>query len=235
MQNRYPLWKNVTLVLVALVAFIYTIPNLYSEEPAVQISSALPIDPIVLEDKVSRILDVAKIHPQSIATQDTRLEVRFSSTDAQLHARDVIKSSLGEGFTVALNLLPSTPAWLVAIGASPMKQGLDLRGGVHFLLEVDVESVVSRRYEGLMKEVGLDLREAGIRYSGLHYVPNKGITILLKSEELRNQTYALLKQKYSTLKLSKPKSSLMLSAQLSEVELNNIRQSTIEQTMGILR
>ena len=235
MQNRYPLWKNVTLVLVALIAFIYTIPNLYSEEPSVQVSSVLPIDPSVLEDKVSRVLEDAKIHPQAIKTQDTRLEVRFLSTDAQLHARDVIKASLGEGFTVALNLLPSTPAWLVAIGAAPMKQGLDLRGGVHFLLEVDVESVVSRRYEGLMKEVGLDLREAGLRYSGLHYVPSKGITILLKSDELRNQAYQLLKQKYSTMILSKPKSSLMLSAQLSEPELNSIRQSTIEQTMGILR
>ena len=235
MQNKYPLWKNVVLVLVALIALVYSIPNLYSEEPAVQVSSELPMDPRVLEDKIKRVLSGSNIHPQSIITQDERLEVRFLTTDAQLHARDVIKKSLGEGFTVALNLLPSTPTWLMAIGASPMKQGLDLRGGVHFLLEVDVESVVSRRYEGLMKEVGLDLREDGMRYSGIRYVADKGITILFKTDELKNEAYLLLKQKIPSMTFTRSKNSTSLNARITDAEINSIRQSTIEQTMSILR
>ncbi|MFZ4077464.1 MAG: protein translocase subunit SecD [Legionellaceae bacterium] len=235
MQNKYPLWKNLSLILLALVALVYAIPNFYGEEPAVQVSSSLPIDPGVLEDKIKQILDAADIHPQSLSTQAERLEVRFASTDAQLHARDVIKKALGEGFTVALNLLPSTPAWLMAIGAAPMKQGLDLRGGVHFLLEVDVNSVVGRRYEGLMKEVGLVLREEALRYSGIRYHPEKGITIQFKSDAMRDDAYALLKQKLPAMSFKRPKPGLVLNAQLSEVELRTIRQNTIEQTMSILR
>ena len=124
MQNKYPLWKNLSLIGIAILAFIYAAPNLYSEDPAIQISSQSPIVPEVLEDDVKRLLDAAKVPVLSMATRDERLEVRFSSTDVQLHARDVIKNGLSADYTVALNLLSSTPAWLRAIGAEPMKQGL---------------------------------------------------------------------------------------------------------------
>ncbi len=147
----------------------------------------------------------------------------------------MIKTGLGSQYTVALNLVSSTPAWLTSIRAEPMKQGLDLRGGVHFLLEVDIDSVITRRYEGLMKSIGQDLREAQIRYSGVRYISNKGIDVRFRSKELRDEAIANLGQKFSGLELRLTKESPSILAILTDAELNTIRQNTIEQTMSILR
>ena len=235
MQNKYPLWKNLMLVLVTVIGLIYVIPNLYSEYPIVQVSSQSPIVPQDLEAQVKDALDHAKLKYQAITADDEHLEVRFSSTDTQLLARDVIKNALGTQYTVALNLAPATPAWLAAIHAEPMKQGLDLRGGVHFLLEVDIESVINRRYEGMMKGVGQDLREAGIRYSGIRYVVDKGINMRFRTAQITDDASTELREKFPSLLFEKSKDSLSLIVSLSPAELNSIRQNTIEQTMSILR
>ena len=155
MQNKYPIWKNLMLIFTIIIGIIYVIPNLYTEYPIVQVSSQSnsPVNPDALVEQVTQLLVKDKVAYTAILPNDTGLEVRFASTDTQLVARDIIKHALGSGYTVALNLAPSTPAWLSAIHAEPMKQGLDLRGGVHFLLEVDIESVIHRRYEGLLKNI----------------------------------------------------------------------------------
>lgn len=235
MQNKYPLWKNLTLLLVVVVGLIYVIPNLYSEYPIVQVSSESPFESQALEAQVRAALDHAKLKYQAITLDDERLEVRFSSTDIQLLARDVIKNALGTHFTVALNLAPATPAWLAAIHAEPMKQGLDLRGGVHFLLEVDIESVINRRYEGMVKSIGQDLREAGIRYAGIRYVADKGISMRFRSTQATDDALIELREKFSSLLFNKSKDNLDLQVSLLPAELNSIRQNTIEQTMSILR
>lgn len=235
MQNKYPLWKNIMLIIVAVVGLIYAIPNLYSEDPAVQISSQNPVDMEQLGQQVSTLLDNAKIKYDSITNSSDRLEIRFTSTDTQLLARDTIKNALGSQYTVALNLAPTTPHWLSMIGAEPMKQGLDLRGGVHFLLEVDVDSVISRRYEGLMKSIGQNLREAGIRYVGIRYLADKGIDIRFRTEELMDKGLDEVRDKFPNLLVSQSNATYSLLAALSPTELNSIRQNTIEQTMGILR
>ena len=183
MQNKYPLWKNLTLVIIAVIGLIYAIPSLYSEDPAVQITSESSSEPQQLEQKVKGLLDNARLPYRSINESGEHVEIRFASTDTQLLARDVIKNGLGEGYVVALNLAPSTPSWLETIGAAPMKQGLDLRGGVHFLLDVDIDSVISRRYEGLTKSMGQDLREANIRYAGIRFVADQGVNIHFRNEE----------------------------------------------------
>src|SRR3990167_921328 len=182
MQNKYPLWKNISLIIIVVIGLLYSLPNLYSEDPVLQISSTANESVDVSLPKVKKILDENKIHYKSIGHQEGIVEVRFKSTDIQLIAKDKVKSYLGEPYIVALNLLPSTPNWLLAIGAKPMKQGLDLRGGVHFLLEVDIDSVINRRYEGLIKNLGQELREVGIRYSGIRYLNKKGIDIRFKSK-----------------------------------------------------
>jgi len=235
MQNKYPFWKNIALVVIAVIGLIYAIPNLYSEDPAIQISSLSPIESNQLETRVKTLLDEAKIKYLSMSSMDERSEIRFASTDIQLHAQDIIKSGLGQGYTVALNLAPATPAWFSSVGAEPMKQGLDLRGGVHFLLEVDVESVVNRRYEGLMKVIGQDLRENGIRYAGIRTLPEKGITVLFRTPDLMDAAFAKIKDNYPGLVFSKSSETNAVSASLSAAELNSIRQNTIEQTMSILR
>ncbi|TAL59260.1 MAG: protein translocase subunit SecD, partial [Legionella sp.] len=235
MQNKYPLWKNLLLVIVAIVGFIYAIPNLYTENPVVQISSQTSVDKKELMSQVEAILQKEKLEYSSVIMEKEGIEVIFKSTDAQLLARDVIKNSLGNQYTVALNLAPSTPHWLEVINAKPMKQGLDLRGGVHFLLEVDVESVISRRYEGIMKNIGQELREVGIRYSGIRYVADKGINLKFRDEQSMEKALEELKQKISGVTFVKGKLDNTVIGTLSPAELNSIRQNTIEQTMSILR
>lgn len=235
MQNRYPLWKNVLLIILAVVAVIYSIPNLYTEEPVVQISSETLIDPHVTLKQTQAILDQAQVPYRAIKIQGDGVEVRFASTDAQLQGRDLIKNGLDSSYVVALNLSPSTPKWLAAIYAEPMKQGLDLRGGVHFLLEVDIDSVMNRRYEGMLKVIGQDLHELGIRYAGLRYFPHHGIDIRMRNKEQVTQALDQLKAKYPHMKFKAVKIHPTIEASLSGSERHTIRQTTIEQTMGILR
>ena len=235
MQNRYPLWKNIVLVMLAVIACIYAIPNLFSEDPVIQISTETAVDQNMLRKQVQNVLDEAHIAYKAVDKHADGVQARFVSTDIQLQARDVIGSGLGPNYIVALNLAPSTPKWLMAIRAEPMKQGLDLRGGVHFLLEVDIESVMNRRYEGLLKSVGQTLREAGIRYTGMRYVTHQGIEIRLRTPEMTKQALAELKQKSTELQFKPMDNKPGIIASLSLSERHAIRQSTIEQTMGILR
>jgi preprotein translocase subunit SecD len=235
MQNKTPLWKNIALVLLVVVGLIYAIPNIYSEEPVVQVSSRTPLLPTAFKAKIENMLSLAHLSYRSVRADSERLEIRFSSTDAQLLARDVIKAGLGPDYTVALNLVPSTPRWLSSIRAEPMKQGLDLRGGVHFLLEVDVESVLTRRYEGLMKSIGRGLREAGIRYTGIRYVPEQGVLVRFRTPEMQQKAVAALKVEFSDVLFKAAKDTPELLLSLTDGELSKIRQNTIDQTMSILR
>ena len=237
MQNKYPIWKNLMLVFIIVIGIIYVIPNLYTEYPIVQVSSQAtePVSPDVLVDQVKQLLAQDKVAYTAILPNDNGLEVRFASTDTQLVARDVIKHALGSQYTVALNLSPSTPSWLSAIHAEPMKQGLDLRGGVHFLLEVDIESVIHRRYEGLLKNLGQDLRETGIRYAGIRYIADRGVDIRFRTAELTEQALIQLRDKSPNLVYSKSKDGLDITASMTPTEINATRQNTIEQTMSILR
>ncbi|WP_408081710.1 protein translocase subunit SecD [Legionella pneumophila] len=235
MQNKYPIWKNLMLIVIAVIGFVYAIPNLYTENPVVQISAGTDEDTETIKNQVESILKNANMDYKSLVVERDGVEVVFSSTDSQLLARDVIKNSLGSDYTVALNLAPSTPAWLEAIHADPMKQGLDLRGGVHFLLEVDVESVISRRYEGIMKNIGQELREAGIRYSGIRYLSDKGIELRFRDSDSMENALVELRQKISDVVFVKTKTQNSILGAISPAELNSIRQNTIEQTMSILR
>jgi preprotein translocase subunit SecD len=235
MQNKYPLWKNLMLIVIAVLGFIYAMPNLYTENPVVQISAELPVDYDELKSQIEGILQKNNLPYTSIASQNEEVKVVFSSTDTQLLARDAIKNALGNQYTVALNLASSTPAWLRAIRAQPMKQGLDLRGGVHFLLEVDVESVINRRYEGIMKNIGQSLREIGVRYSGIRYVAEKGINLGFRDEQSTEKALSGLRDKMPEILFVRGKAANEIVASLKPEELNIIRQNTIEQTMSILR
>lgn len=234
MQNQYPMWKNIALLLVAIIGLVYSIPNLYTEDPAVQVSSDSAIDKLQLEQEIQNILDSNNIAYDMVTDTQDRVEIRFDSTDTQLLARDLLKKQLGTGYTLALNLVAATPHWMSKIKAEPMKQGLDLRGGVHFLLEVDVESVIKRRYEGLLKNISHDLREASIRYTGIRYIPNKGIEVHFRSSEILASALQELHDYPDTL-IAKSDKNLLVIASLSQTALNTVRQNTIEQTMSILR
>jgi len=237
MQNRYPLWKYILLGIILIIGIIYAIPNLYSEDPAVQVSAA-KTDASINNEVRTQIADVLKqagIVYKSLQGSSEELVLRFNNTDEQLKAQDIIKAALGSGYTVALNLIPSTPQWLTMIGAAPMKQGLDLRGGVHFLLQVDINSVMKRHLEGMLKNIGQTLRGADIRYTNLTVDKNNAL-IRFPNEESLNSAYILLQRHFTDWHFTKAfKNHFVLKASLPSSERNTIRQTTLEQTMTILR
>ena len=235
MQNKYPLWKYILLAVLAVFAAIYAIPNLYSEDPVIQISTETELDQRSLRKLSLDILNEAHISTKGAELRAEGVQLRFASTDIQLQARDLLSDKLGSAYVVALNLSPSTPKWLMAIHADPMKQGLDLRGGVHFLLEVDIQSVLNRRYESSLKTVAQILRKAGVHYTGMRYLPLQGIEVRLQSPELSKQATTELKQELSDFEFKPVGQSNFILGKLSSSEAHAIRQSTLEQTMGILR
>jgi preprotein translocase subunit SecD len=142
--NRYPLWKYIMLVVVILVGLLYALPNLYGEDPAVQITGARGVaasEQTLIQ--VQKTLQEEKITAKSVALEEGAILARFDTTDTQLRAREALMGVLGDKYVVALNLAPATPRWLAAMNAEPMKLGLDLRGGVHFLMEVDMDTALA--------------------------------------------------------------------------------------------
>ena len=239
MQNKYPLWKTIALAVLTILAFIYAIPNIYPEDPSIQIStirSDLAIDDATIK-KVDAAFHSNDIRAKPIEHEGSNLLVRFYNTDTQLKARDIIKTALGSDYTVALNLATSTPNWLKSLGAEPMKQGLDLRGGVHFLLEVDIESVIKRRLDGMVKNFGTQLREEHLRFSGITTSGSDAVVIRFRDATTRDKAYQLISQNDAGVHLTKEEEGHLFNviARLLPAELNNIRQYTIEQTMSILR
>lgn len=234
MHNKYSVWKNIALVAIVIIGFLYAVPNLYSEDPAIQISSQTATNMDQLKQDIQASLNRANLPYTSISPSNDGLEIRFRSTDVQLAAQDALKNDLGNNYTIALNLAPATPSWLRKIGADPMKQGLDLRGGVHFLLEVDVDSVINRRYEGIIKNISQELRESGIRYAGLRYIPNQGVSVVFRDTTNVDAALQKIEASYPGFIVTKS-SDTSLRIALTADELNSIRQITIEQTMGILR
>ncbi len=239
MKNKYPLWIYSLLGVMLLFGIIYAIPNIYGDDPALQISSAtakVKVDAKV-EDKIKLALQKSDIKIKEHGMEEEGLLFRFFNTTDQLLARDIVEEILGEDYTLALNLAAATPAWLEAIGAKPMKLGLDLRGGVNFLLEVDINSVISRRMDGLQKSIAKSLRKEKIRYSGLARKKESTLLIYFRDSVLRDSAYNLLRRDFADLLLSKENGSgrYRIIANLSPAALQDIRQYTIEQTMTTLR
>ena len=173
-MNRYPVWKYAILVVALLVAIIYALPNVFGEAPAVQVSSSRSSTKVDLTTvtRVEEALKAANITPDAVALDGVSIKARFSSTDTQIKAKDAIQKALNpegsEGvYIVALNLLSRSPAWLTALHASPMYLGLDLRGGVHFMLQVDMQAALTKKAESLAGDLRLVMREKNIRHSGI--------------------------------------------------------------------
>ncbi len=173
-MNRYPVWKYVVILIALVVGFVYALPNFFGESPAVQVSAAKPlvkVDTATLS-QVEAALTTAGIAAELITLEGASIKVRLANTDAQLKAKDAIQKALvpdatNPGYVVALNLLSRSPAWLSGLHASPMYLGLDLRGGVHFMLQVDMQAALTKRAESLSGDVRTSLREKNIRHSGI--------------------------------------------------------------------
>ncbi len=166
MMNKYPMWKNVFIVLVVAICSVYALPNLYGEDPALQITPARAgkIDSAV-KDTLADALDKASLAVKDIEIDSRQILVRFPDTETQLKAVDYVKAALGKDYVTALNLAPATPAWLEKLNALPMYLGLDLRGGVHFLMEVDMDAAVKGAIQRYSDEMRKMLRDDRIRYA----------------------------------------------------------------------
>ena len=173
-MNRYPLWKYIIIAISVLVAFIYTLPNFFDEVPAVQVSSGrttVKVSAATL-DAVRSALEGAKLVPQRLVQEGNSVWARFANTDEQLKAKDAVERALNANpaepdYIVALNMVTRSPAWLAALNARPMYRGLDLRGGVHFLLQVDMRAAITKRLDTLTNDIRVALREKDVRHGGI--------------------------------------------------------------------
>lgn len=232
-MNRYPLWRYILLAILIGVGLIYALPNLYGEDPAIQISSkeSAPIG-TDLSAKITAGLQSQHITYKSIQQENNSILVRFNDIDDQLKAQNVIQAVAGGNYSVALNLAARTPLWLQAIGAKPMKLGLDLRGGIHFLLDVDVNSIVKAQSSGDIHSIGAELRQAHIRYTDITNIKN-GISIQFASANDQNQGLDLLRNRYPEYQFTPQ--NLTIQGEITKASLQQTQQNAVDQITTILR
>ncbi|WP_100159223.1 protein translocase subunit SecD [Proteus columbae] len=235
MLNRYPLWKYLMLIAAILIGLLYALPNLYGEDPAVQITGArgTAANEQTL-DQVRSLLDKEKIEAKSIALENGAILARFGNPDIQLRAREVLLPALGDQFIVALNLAPATPKWLEAIGGEPMKLGLDLRGGVHFLMEVDMETALGKLQEQNVESLRTLLRDEGIPYSSIRKTDSYGVEIRFRNSDDRSKASDYLTRRNQDL-IFRDGANNSLRAIFTDERLRDARTYAVQQNITILR
>ncbi|HEX7043974.1 MAG TPA: protein translocase subunit SecD [Burkholderiales bacterium] len=237
-MNRYPAWKYLLVLAVVVLGLVYSLPNLYGEDPAIQISGARSnvVDSAVVA-RVEEILERAGIEHTGTLVDETGLKVRFASAEVQLRARDIVQRELGEGYTVALNLLPATPAFLRALSAEPMHLGLDLQGGVHFLMQVDSAAVVRKATETAADDARRLLREKRIRYVTVARQESGTVDVVFRDAAQREQARELLARELPDFRFEEVArgDELLLRGRLTEAALAEKKRFAVEQNMTALR
>lgn len=239
MLNKYPLWKNLVIVFALVIGFIYALPNFFPDDFAIQVTGArgsTEVDQRVL-DRALGALESRGIEVKESSLEDRNALIRLNSSDAQLRARPAVQAALGNDYLVALNMAPSTPGWLRSLGAGPMKLGLDLRGGVHFLLEVDMDTAVSQRLEAFSGQIKRELRDERIRYRGGDVEGNREIVLSFRDSESRSAAFDLIRRQYNEFLLNEStrEGEFLLALTLSEAEVRNIQEYALEQNLTTIR
>ncbi|SEA31651.1 protein translocase subunit SecD [Microbulbifer marinus] len=239
-MNRYPFWKYLLILVVVVLGLTYAAPNLYKPDPAVQISgqsSAMNVGQNVL-DRAQKSLDEAGISYIGGEVGDKAVLLRLESMDDQLPAKRAIQEALGHSdYVVALNLASTTPDWLSNLGGSPMKLGLDLAGGVHFLMEVDTNTIVKTNMEGYAQDVKAKLRTAKARYRSVDLVDDREVVARFRSEDLRDLAVSTMRKEFPQLQLTEGGSgdNLEVRATLSEQEIKQLEDYAVTQNLTTLR
>ena len=235
MQNHFPLWKNLLVLIVFGIGIIYSLPNLYGDDPSVQVSSTQTAN--ITQEQANQVeADIKASGSQAKAFEfkDGRILARFTNTDDQLKVADLLRDKMGSNYTVALNLAPTTPAWLRSLSAQAMYLGLDLRGGVHFLLEVDMDAAVKQAEDRYTDDIRLALRNAKMRYQSV--AKDSGfIKVTLKSVEDKNDILAVLEKDFHSLDITEPEAKDQIWVKLSEKEVIEIKKFAVAQNMTTLR
>lgn len=242
-MNRYPLWKYITVLVALIIGILYTAPNFFGETPAVQVSSA-KVTQKVTTQTMGQVEDI--LRQNNIAFSGTYFQqngpagtvrVRLANTDAQLKARDVLDNALNPvkddpSYTVALNLLSASPDWMSAIGANPMYLGLDLRGGVHFLLQVDMQGALAARYESLTTDIRSILRDARVAVESVNNADSR-ITATFASEQDRNKAQDVLRTRTNELEFTSSQSGgkFLLTGAILPTEIARVQDTALKQNI----
>jgi preprotein translocase subunit SecD len=237
-MNRYPLWKNLIIAITLLVGLLYTLPNFYGESPAIQISplritaeAGLPL--------LQKVEDTLKKHGlinEGTLVEGNSIKIRFADTDVQIKARDILQSELGTDYIVALNLIPNSPEWLNSLGALPMYLGLDLRGGVHFLLQTDMDGALAKALDRYSSDIRSTLREQKISSAGLDRQDSQ-LIIKFRDEPSRSKAEAELKKIYSDLDVRTQDTGrdFRLLVSIKPEAQTRMQSATIQQNISTLR
>jgi len=237
-MNRYPLWKYLVIGAALLVSFIYTLPNFFGEVPAVQVMPVRTTEKVNtgLMQRVESSLKAAGIASTGVAMDERGVKVRFASTDVQIKAKDALQAALGPGYTVALNLLPASPQWLAALGAKPMNMGLDLRGGVHFLLQVDMPKALEKAAERYQGDIRTLLRENKVRYTGIGREGDQ-VAVKFRDAVQRDAARKAIETAYSELQLvdSESGGEFVLTGGLKKQAQVKTQEYALQQNLTTLR
>ena len=241
-MNRYPIWKYAIILIALAVGALYALPNLFGEAPAVQVSSAkvaFKVDSSTLA-KVEEALKTAGLTPDLVTLDSGSIKARFSNTEAQLKAKDAIQKTLNPDpanppYVVALNLLSRSPAWLTALRASPMYLGLDLRGGVHFMLQVDMQAALTKKAESLAGDIRTSLREKNVRHSGINRSAQT-IEIRFRDMQALNAAKAVLQDQFPDLQsVDAPDGTeFKLTASIKPVSARSVQDQALKQNITTL-
>ncbi|OAI13227.1 preprotein translocase subunit SecD [Methylomonas lenta] len=234
MQNHFPLWKNILVLTVLVFAILYSLPNLFGNDPAVQLASsnATPLQQNQADEVASSLKD-AGFELKSFEFKDGKVLARFQNTDEQMKAADMLRNKMSGQATVALNLAPATPDWLRALGAEPMYLGLDLRGGVHFLLEVDMDTALKQADERYINDIRSAFRDAKVRYQSVSK-ESDGIKVVLTDEENRVIAAQVLDKDFHNLDLTENGPNEFLLT-MPEREIIAIKKAALDQNITTLR
>lgn len=236
-MNQYPLWKYLLILVVMVGGLVYALPNLYGEDPAIQISATRANVDLGTLARVEELLNKADIKYLSSQFDDQGAKIRFADTDTQLKAWDLVQRELGDTYTVALNLLPSTPTALGVVGGKPMYLGLDLRGGVHFLMQIDMEAVVQKAEKLFVSDLRRTLRENKVRHKGVKRLDTGGLKIRFPDSSERAKAQSAIRSALPELALTDGEDvdGLFIAAKFTEQALRERQEAALEQNMTSLR
>lgn len=237
-MNRYSLWKYLLILLLVGAGGLFALPNIYGKDPALQVSSSRAEISELTEFQVASALDEAGITYKATAVREENLIIRFNDEESQLKARAVVEEALGRNFVVALNLAPATPGWLQRLGAEPMFLGLDLRGGVHFLMEVDMDAAIARAEDRYMSDLRGQLRADKIRYRTIARAGEAGLLIRFRDDNERDRGLELLEEDFTELEaavLENEAGESQLRAVIREEVLLEVRRLALQQNITTLR
>jgi len=236
--NKFPLWKNLLVIAIVLFGIIYSIPNLFGEDPAIQINATKGAS--VTQGDADRVLAKIKelgITPKSSELKDDQFVVRFNSEEDEFKAREEAQELLGERFIVAMNLLPSTPKILSAIGAEPLKLGLDLRGGVHFLMEIDMDEALAKSSQQYVQDIKSELQKQKIHYSSVTLGDEQVITTAFRTEKERDDAIDYLRTHHNDLIFTTDADGqkFLIKARITENRLAELKTYAVDQNINIIR